>query len=136
MLQIDTASFMLTTENWIPVEGIHEIDLIKALTEEGRRFVKPLRYDAKSASHFANVLLLDAGNAPVALHLVNPYAPANERGIKEKAIRRDSEQGWVWRGEEALMPPLPGICPGRSGAAARAPDGRHANVRKTPEHLG
>ena len=82
------------------------------------------------------MLLLDAGNAPVALYLVSPYAPPNERVIKEKAIRRDSEQGWVWRREDGLMPPLPGICPGRSFAAARAPDGRHANGGKTPEHLG
>lgn len=44
--EIDTASLMLTSEHWIPVKGVHELPLIRALVEQGRRFVKPLRYDA------------------------------------------------------------------------------------------
>ena len=43
--QIDTANFMLVTDNWIPLEGVHEIDLIHHLTEQSRRFPKPLRYE-------------------------------------------------------------------------------------------
>ena len=61
--QIDTASFMLTTEHWIPIEGIHEVDLIEALTQQRRRFMKPLRYDARSVASFPNVLLLDTGRS-------------------------------------------------------------------------
>jgi len=57
--QIDTASFMLISENWIPLEGVHEIDLIQALTEQKRRFLKPLRYDARSVAAFPNALLPD-----------------------------------------------------------------------------
>ncbi len=41
--QIDTTSLMLTTENWIPIKWIHESDLVYALTEQRRRFMKPLR---------------------------------------------------------------------------------------------
>ena len=69
--QIDTASFMLTTEHWIPIEGTHEVDLIEALTQQRRRFMKPLRYDARSAASFPNVLLLDTGAKPTPLHVVS-----------------------------------------------------------------
>ncbi len=62
---------MLTSEHWIPVEGIHELPLVQALVDQQRRFVKPLRYDARNATSFSNALLLDAGDSPVPLHLVS-----------------------------------------------------------------
>ena len=34
--QIAVATFMLATDNWIPIDGIHEVDLIQALTEQRR----------------------------------------------------------------------------------------------------
>ena len=33
---------MLTSEEWIPLEGVHEAPLVRALVAQGRRFVKPL----------------------------------------------------------------------------------------------
>lgn len=66
--EIDAASLMLTNEQWIPIEGVHELPLIDTLIAQHRRFVKPLRYDARSAAAFPNALLLDAGPAPVPLH--------------------------------------------------------------------
>ena len=50
--QIAVATFMLATDNWIPIDGIHEVDLIQALTAQRRRFVKPLRYDSRSTASF------------------------------------------------------------------------------------
>ncbi len=104
--QIDTASLMLTTENWIPLEGVHEADLIAALTEENRRFVKPLRYDARSAAAFPNVLLLDTGAQPTALHVVCAGMPASERAAKEKVAKLGAGAAWVWHTDQP-MPPLP-----------------------------
>lgn len=59
--EVDALSLMLTSEHWIPVEGAHEIELIHALVEQQRRFIKPLRYDARSTAGFPNALLVDAG---------------------------------------------------------------------------
>ena len=104
--QVDTASFMLTTEQWIPVEGLHELDFIAALIEQKRRFVKPLRYDAKTAAAFPNALLLDAGERPVPLHVVSAFMAPKERAIKEKALKATGESPWVWHTHES-MPALP-----------------------------
>ena len=104
--QIDSASFMLTTENWIPIEGIHETDLIQALTDERRRFVKPLRYDARSVASFPNVLLLDTGAKPTPLHVVSASLAAGDRAAKEKALEALGNTAWVWDTGKP-MPPLP-----------------------------
>ena len=104
--QIDAASFMLTTENWIPIEGIHEADLIQALTEQRRRFVKPLRYDARSTAPFPNALLLDTGAKAIPLHLVSPSMDPRERAAKEKTIKAQGDAPWVWYTDKPI-PPLP-----------------------------
>ncbi len=113
--QIDTASLMLVTENWIPIEGAHEVELIQRLTEASRRFLKPLRYDAPSAAAFPNVLLLDTGAVPTPLHVVSPFLSAKERAAKEKAIAVAGEGQWVWNTERA-MPALPAVAKQRSAA--------------------
>ena len=89
--QIDTASLMLTTENWIPLEGMHEADLIQALTDQKRRFMKPLRYDARSTAPFANALLLDAGDTPMPLHVLSGFMEPKERAAKEKAVKANGD---------------------------------------------
>jgi hypothetical protein len=104
--QIDAASVMLTTENWIPLEGIHEADFVQALTEQRRRFVKPLRYDARSAAPFPNALLLDTGASPTPLHVVSALMDPRDRSAKEKAIKAHGTDLWVWHTDRP-MPPLP-----------------------------
>jgi hypothetical protein len=104
--QIDTASFMLTTENWIPIEGVHEVDLIQTLTEQRRRFMKPLRYDARSAAAFPNVLLLDTGAKPTPLHVVSALMEPPDRAAKEKAVKAQRDMVWVWDTGKST-PPLP-----------------------------
>jgi len=114
--QIDTASFMLTTEQWIPLDGIHEIGLIDALVAHQRRFIKPLRYDAKSAAQFPNALLLDVGETPVALHVLSGFMAPKDRGIKEKTLKSGDGTPWVWI-TDSPMPALPGAT--KAGAVRR-----------------
>lgn len=117
--EVDAASLMLTSDQWIPLDGVHELDLVQALVEQRRRFVKPLRYDARSAAGFPNALLLDAGPQPVALHVLSAFMSAKDRTVKEKAVQ--SEQGaWTWRNDEP-MPRLPPVL-------ATLPDGRPASA--------
>lgn len=97
---------MLTSEHWIPVEGIHELPLVHALVEQGRRFVKPLRYDAKSAAGFANSLLLDTGAVAVPLHVVSAFMKPAERLTKERTITNFGSGAWV-RVTDDRMPALP-----------------------------
>lgn len=103
--EIEAASLMLTSEHWIPVEGVHELPLVHALVEQRRRFIKPLRYDARSVASFANALLLDCGAAPVPLHVVSAFLPPKERVAKDAAIR-NSGHAWVWATDQP-WPVLP-----------------------------
>lgn len=103
--EVDALHMMLTTEHWIPVEGAHDIELIHHLVERQRRFIKPLRYDAKSAGGFPNALLLDVGPDPAGLHALSPFADAKERAAKLHALTRQPE-AWTWWTDQP-MPPLP-----------------------------
>jgi Protein of unknown function (DUF1173) len=104
--QVDSLSLMLVTDQWIPLEGLHELPLIEALQREGRQFIKPLKYDVKSAAGFPNALLLDAGARPVALHVVSPFMDARERAAKENVVRASGETAWTWMSDKG-MPELP-----------------------------
>ncbi len=104
--EVDAASLMLTDEHWIPVEGIHELPLLHELVEQRRRFLKPLRYDARSAAGFANVLLLDTGAAAVPLHVVSAFMKPNDRLTKERAMANFGAGAWVWVTDDQ-MPSFP-----------------------------
>ncbi|WP_038211145.1 DUF1173 family protein [Xenophilus azovorans] len=104
--EIDTASLMLVSANWIPLEGIHESPLLDELVSRQRRFLKPLRYDALHTAVFPSVLLLDAGPQPIPLHILSPFAGAKERAAKERAIA--TAGAWAWRMDQP-MPELPAL---------------------------
>lgn len=108
--QIHALTLMLVTDQWVPIEALHELPLINALVDQRRRFVKPLRYDATTACAFPNALLLDAGDAPVALHVLSPFMPAKDRNAKEKAVKEGEAACpgtlWVWCTDQ-YMPALP-----------------------------
>jgi hypothetical protein len=104
--EIDAASLMMTSEQWIPVEGVHELPLVDVLVKEGRRFIKPLRYDAPRAEAFANALLLDVGQRALPLHLVSPYMDERSRTAKRRAIELAQHDAWVWETDRPL-PTLP-----------------------------
>ena len=110
--QVDALTLMLVTDQWIPLDGLYELPLVEALQRQGRVFIKPLKFDAKSAASFPNVLLLDAGATPVPLHVLSPFMDPKDRAIKEKAIKAAGASAWSWEtGKD--MPALPA----RVGAA-------------------
>jgi hypothetical protein len=113
--EVDALSIMMASEHWIPVEGAHEIELVHALVEQQRRFIKPLRYDARSAAAFPNALLIDVGADPVPLHVVSAFADERERAAKAEAIARTTPPAWAWWTDQP-MPPLPASAFVRSGA--------------------
>jgi hypothetical protein len=103
---IDRASMMLTTEHWIPIEGTFEVPLIRALVDQHYRFEKPLRFEAKSAAPFANVVLkdLDKGNFP--LDVISAHASEPERQAKERYASERRKSPWIWRTDQPI-PALP-----------------------------
>jgi hypothetical protein len=104
--QVDSLTLMLVTDQWIPLDGLYELPLIEELTRQGRAFIKPLKFDAKTAAGFPNVLLLDAGAVPVPLNVVSPFMDAKDRAIKEKVIKTAAGTAWCWETDKE-MPPLP-----------------------------
>ena len=142
LYQVDTASFMLTTDQWIPIEGLHELDLISAMIEQKRRFLKPLRYGAKSAAAFPNALLLDAGEKPVPLHIVSAFMDPKERTTKEKdaRIHRRIALGMAYRHTDARIASGEELI---SSATARqdltviitaGPEGHRKATQRTTQH--
>lgn len=119
--QIDTASCMLVTAHWIPIEDLHEAGLLQVLVGHQRRFWKPLRYDAKTAAPFPNVLLLDTGVSPTRMHVISSFMDARERAAKERVVAAERESAWIWHTDQN-MPALPlavsagGVMPSRPPA--------------------
>ena len=131
--EIDLASLMLTSEEWIPLEGVHEAPLVRALVSQGRRFVKPMRYDARSVAGFANAILLDVGAEPVDLHVVSSFMGEAEQGAKRRAFESARARSWLWLPGEA-MPVLPGPSTRlTAGAAACSSHAGPTTVRPNPE---
>lgn len=58
VLKIVDAAFMLTTRNYIPVESSYELAMADALSNAGRKFIKPLRWD-RTDDVFPDFILTD-----------------------------------------------------------------------------
>ena len=87
---------------------MHEAPLVRALVTQGRRFVKPLRYDARTVAGFANAILLDVGAAPVDLHVVSGFMGEADQGAKRRAFEnaRPGPGSGCWRGHAGPARPL------------------------------
>jgi len=129
--QVDAASFMLTTRTWIPIDGVYELNLINTLVREKRRFIKPLRYDAKTPAVFANALLLDAAEKPVPLHVMSDRMGEKEREAKERVLEKAGPATWVWHTGKP-MPALPVARPMPKANAGTAPRITHHQHHATP----
>lgn len=106
VLHVDTATCMLTSKNWIPLDASFEAELAAKLTGEGRRFLRPLRYDAKPSVSFPNFLLLDTGSVPTPMFALSGFMNKEAFSATEKAIERAGAVCWVWRTHES-MPSFP-----------------------------
>jgi hypothetical protein len=103
--ELDGACLAVASEHWIPVDSYRELPLVQRLVDDGRRFLKPLRFDLRSAATLPNALLLDTGPLPTPLHILSPYMSPAERSAKEAAIAACAG-GWTWDTSTA-MPDLP-----------------------------
>ena len=114
--RVDTMSIAMTTDTWIPVENSFEKALAEALIKAGRRFIKPLSFDAPSSVAFPNFLLQDAAREPLPMNIVLPTANKTAQKAKEDLIAASPTGSWIWRIEES--PQLPTLPPKQSSATS------------------
>lgn len=115
LYQVDALTMMLASDQWVPLEGLHELPLVEELQRQGRSFIKPLRFDSRSGACFPNVLLLDAEGGPVALHVASAFLEPKERRAKERALQALGDGAWVWRTDKEMR-----AFPARGGRRAHS----------------
>ena len=54
---VEELALMVVTETWIPIEHIYDANLVNALTEDRRRFIKALRYNLPGSQPLAAAVL-------------------------------------------------------------------------------
>ena len=104
---VEEMALVLTTENWIPVEQLHDMQLLAALIDSGRRFSKGLRYNLASSRPLASVVLSDTAPLPFALYAIPPNVNDEYRLALEVLTSNSELPQWIWMAGEASMPPLP-----------------------------
>lgn len=105
LFYVDTATLMMTSENWVPLDYAYEQPLVEDLRKHQRRFYKPLRYESKSGAIFPNFMLLDAAEVPVSLDILSPFMVDKDRAAKEASIRDRAQPAWVWKTSDSADPP-------------------------------
>jgi hypothetical protein len=105
---VDTATLVMLSPTWIPLDHPYEQLLIDELVRQERRFLKPLRFESKQGASFPNAVLLDTGDAETSLDIVTPFMSDRDRGLKQRALAKRAARGWVWDMQtQQEPPPLP-----------------------------
>src|SRR3954462_6814707 len=105
--EVEELALMVVTGTWIPIEHIYDSQLVDALTRNGRRFIKGLRYNLASSRPLAATVLSDAHPSPFALYIVPPGAGPNDRSALDELVAESSLPAWIWTAGESPMPALP-----------------------------
>jgi hypothetical protein len=101
-------SLMPVTPQWLPIDDSFDRQLVERLVDEGRSFIKGLRYNLPADRLLAGATLTDIDGAAPLLFVV-------PRGLEELDVTsslkdiapEDGSALWVWRPGSEIMPPLP-----------------------------
>ncbi|MEM8970882.1 MAG: DUF1173 family protein [Pseudomonadota bacterium] len=96
---------MLVTKNWIPFEHERELEVITALTDQNRAFLKSLRFNLDVETPIATAVLTDL-DEPVSLFVADFNDGPNEIADLQATAQDGSYSSWLWTGEEN-MPAFP-----------------------------
>ena len=105
---LEEIALMVVTENWIPFEHSYDKQLIDALTNDKRSFIKGLRYNLASNRPLACAVLSDTVSRGTALYIVPPGADGNYQNACDELIAESDLDSWIWQAGDETMPPLPG----------------------------
>lgn len=103
---IEEIGLMVTTENWIPFESRADKSLLDVLTQDGRRFLKGMRYNLAVSRPLAAAVLIDTPS-PTALYILQPGGGDEYGEAMDELIRDSKMESWIWHPEQGAMPNLP-----------------------------
>ncbi|CAN7740360.1 DUF1173 domain-containing protein [Rhizobium sp. LjRoot258] len=107
-IAVNEIALMVVTEQWLPVENIHEERLLERLTKMRQKTVKGLRFNLAATQPLANAMLPELKPCPAALYIVPPGASEEfEIALQDMIDARPDTTPWVWRVADGDMPPLP-----------------------------
>lgn len=79
LASIEEVAVMLTTDNWIPFETMHEKKLIDCMTEAGRSFYKGLRYNMASDRPLCALCATDTSPRETAMFIDEGVATEDQK---------------------------------------------------------
>lgn len=123
---------MLVTDNWIPFEGLRELEVLNALTEQNRAFQKQLRFNLPVDAPIASAVLLDSKD-PIAVFVANNPDDAGALTLLTKASEEGRYASWSWF-DDGPMRPFPHRGASPSSHHSRPPEGGATgqSVRPSP----
>ncbi|SDR63422.1 Protein of unknown function [Rhizobiales bacterium GAS113] len=104
---LEEISLQVMTVNWLPFETMQEKQLLDAMTAQGRRFIKGLRYNLSALAPLASVVALDTVPRATAMYVVSPGASQEYCASLDALIAQSRFASWRWDVESAAMPALP-----------------------------
>ena len=105
---LEAASLMVTDANWIPIENRWDLELVRRLVGERRRFTKGMRYNLAPDRPIASAVLTDPADGPVALYVVPPSAEADAVAKVTTLVDESEIRSWVWHAGGDEISDLPG----------------------------
>lgn len=106
---LEEAALMCVSENWIPFESTADKMVLDALTAQGLRFMKGMRYNLSSTRPLACAVATDTVPHPTAMYVLPVSASEDYIATMDALIAESSLASWVWRVGDEPMPALP--CP-------------------------
>jgi len=105
---INEIALMVVTENWIPFESIHELQLLSRLAGMRRKSVKGLRFNLSREQPVVCATLPEQRPSPVAMYIVPAGADEDyHRMLAEMVDARPEMTPWIWRTADGDMPSMP-----------------------------
>lgn len=100
---------MNVDDNWIPADSSYELTMLNYLHNQGRAFIKPLRYDASNNDVFPDFCLTDTGGHelfPIEVFGMDTASYLAVRRLKKVTIMNDMERTVGHHGLHRLAPYL------------------------------
>lgn len=105
---VDEIALMTVTEQWIPVESVHEEKLVTALARLSVKSTKGLRFDMASSQSLAAAMLPYRRPQPLAMYIVPVNADEEfEANLAAMIEARPDIEPWVWYVANGDMPDIP-----------------------------
>lgn len=112
--KVEEVTLMLASQHWVPLDDVSELDLLRRLDGEGRRYTKGLRYNLGLRTPLASAVLTDTVE-PAALYVVPPGAPEGYEAALATLVEESKLEAWIWHPADESMPELPPKQPWRGG---------------------